>query len=283
MKTLNFSTTINAPAKKVWDMMLEPESYKIWTSAFAEGSTYKGSWEKGAKIQFIDPKSGDGMYSEIADNRPYEYISIKHLGMLKNGQPDHESEEAKNWKDGYENYTLTEENGKTKLDIEMIMEPHPEYEAMFSEMWPKALAILQELAEKFITVETTVNAPVEKVWNAFTEPQHITKWAFASDDWEAPAAENDLRVGGKFKTTMAAKDGSTSFDFTGTYTHVEPNKYFAYDMDDGRKVHVFFEDRGDGTTHVTEIFEMEHTNSEELQQSGWQSILDNFKKYVEGL
>lgn len=148
MKTLNFSAIINAPKEKVWHMMLDRPTYEIWTTAFAEGSTYAGSWDKGAKIQFIDAKSGDGMHSEIAENRPYEYVSIRHLGMLHNGQPDTESDMAKNWKDAYENYTFTEQDGKTKLDIEIQMEPQPEFEAMFSEMWPRALTLLKDLAEK---------------------------------------------------------------------------------------------------------------------------------------
>src|SRR5688500_17148542 len=93
-----------------------------------------------------------------------------------------------------------------------------------------------------ITVQTIVNGPVAKVWECWSKPEHVTGWAFASEDWEAPAAENDLRVGGKFKTVMAAKDKSMTFDFTGTYTAVKENKLVEYDMDDGRRVKVEFED-----------------------------------------
>src|SRR5687767_9666848 len=97
-----------------------------------------------------------------------------------------------------------------------------------------------------ITVQTTINAPIEKVWEFWTSPEHITHWAFASDDWEAPLAENDVRIGGKFKTLMAAKDGSSRFDFTGTYTEVSVNELLAYTMDDGRKVRVVFKETPEG-------------------------------------
>lgn len=133
---------------------------------------------------------------------------------------------------------------------------------------------------KSITVETVINAPVEKVWECWSEPNHITKWCFASDDWEAPLAENDLRIGGRFKTRMAAKDGSAGFDFGGIYSVVNPHKLIEYVMDDGRKVTIRFQS-GNGGTNVSETFEMEDENSEALQRAGWQSILDNFKKYVE--
>ncbi|HEY0653168.1 MAG TPA: SRPBCC family protein [Chryseosolibacter sp.] len=133
-----------------------------------------------------------------------------------------------------------------------------------------------------ITVQTTVNAPVKKVWEAWSEPKHITKWCQASDDWHAPKAENDLRTGGKFVTTMAAKDGSVSFDFGGVYSNVKPTSLIEYAMEDGRKVKVIFESIGD-KTKVTETFDPESENSIELQRDGWQAILDNFKKYTESL
>lgn len=131
-----------------------------------------------------------------------------------------------------------------------------------------------------ITVQNTVNAPVEKVWQFWSAPEHIMQWCQASDDWHAPYAENDLCYGGRFKTTMAAKDGSFSFDFGGVYDKVEENKSLSYTIDDGRKVDIQFIPEGT-KTRVVEAFEPETTNSLEMQQSGWQAILDNFKKYVE--
>jgi uncharacterized protein YndB with AHSA1/START domain len=137
-----------------------------------------------------------------------------------------------------------------------------------------------ETALKSITVETTVNAPVEKVWTCWNEPKHITQWCAASDDWHAPQAENDLRTGGKFSTTMAAKDGSFSFDFGGVYTNVEANKLIEYNIADGRKVKITFSAKGNETT-VVETFDPESENPIEMQRGGWQAILDNFKKYTE--
>lgn len=131
-----------------------------------------------------------------------------------------------------------------------------------------------------ITIQSSINAPIERVWDYWNGPDHITKWAFASDDWEASAVENDVRVGGKFKTVMEAKDKSASFDFSGVYTNVEEHKLIEYDMDDGRHVKIEFEDTPEGV-EVTETFDPESENTEEVQRSGWQSILDNFKKYTE--
>ena len=136
--------------------------------------------------------------------------------------------------------------------------------------------------KKDITVQVTVNAPVAKAWEYWNKPEHITGWAFASDDWEAPAAENDLRVGGTFKTVMSAKDKSEGFDFTGTYTQVSEHELIEYTLDDGRRVAVRFESADGGRTTISETFEPEDENPEELQRSGWHAILDNFKDYVEG-
>ncbi|HEY1164347.1 MAG TPA: SRPBCC family protein [Chitinophaga sp.] len=139
---------------------------------------------------------------------------------------------------------------------------------------------METTANKSITVQSTVNAPVEKVWKYWSDPAHITQWCQASDDWHAPHAENDLRTGGKFSTTMAAKDGSFSFDFGGIYDNVEEHKLIEYTLGDGRKVSVVFTAKGD-QTEVVETFDMEDTHSEEMQRGGWQAILDNFKKYTE--
>lgn len=131
-----------------------------------------------------------------------------------------------------------------------------------------------------ITVESIVHAPVEKVWEYWTEPQHITKWSFASDDWHAPHAENDVRVGGKFLTRMEAKDGSFGFDFGGVYDEVQINELISYTLGDGRKVTITFVAQENGTK-VLESFEAEGTHPIEQQQAGWQAFLDNFKTYCE--
>ncbi|MEK3722907.1 SRPBCC family protein [Paenibacillus sp. FSL H8-0034] len=131
-----------------------------------------------------------------------------------------------------------------------------------------------------VTVQAVVQAPVEKVWRYWSEPEHITKWNQASESWHAPKAENDLRVGGKFLTRMEAKDGSMGFDFFGTYDVVKLHEQISYTMEDGRTVEISFLKQGN-ETKVIEIFDAESTHSLEMQQAGWQAILDNFKKYTE--
>ena len=131
-----------------------------------------------------------------------------------------------------------------------------------------------------ITIENTIKAPAAKVWKLWTDPQHITKWNNASDDWHTPRAENDLRPGGKFLSRMEAKDGSFGFDFWGVYDEVKNLELIEYTMGDGRKARVEFSGN-ENQTRVIETFDPEDTNSIELQRGGWQAILDNFKKYVE--
>jgi uncharacterized protein YndB with AHSA1/START domain len=177
---------------------------------------------------------------------------------------------------------LKDENGQTELSVEM--EISEEYKEMFETMWPNALASLKGLSEgtikTTITVASEVNTSVEKVWEYWTNPAHITKWNQASDDWHCPRSENDLQAGGKFSATMAAKDGSISFNFGGVHDEVEKYRLIASTMDDGRKMRVLFEEKG-GKTFVTESFEAENENTLELQRFGWQAILNSFKKYAE--
>jgi uncharacterized protein YndB with AHSA1/START domain len=139
---------------------------------------------------------------------------------------------------------------------------------------------LETKYKKIITVETTVNAPVAKVWEYWTTPKHIIKWNAASDDWHTTFAENDLRVGGNFLSRMEAKDGSLGFDFGGVYDKITENDFIKYTMGDGRKVEITFSGDENETT-VVETFEAEDTNSIEMQRGGWQTIMDNFKKYTE--
>jgi uncharacterized protein YndB with AHSA1/START domain len=139
---------------------------------------------------------------------------------------------------------------------------------------------METTKEKIITVETTIKAPVEKVWSYWTKPQHITHWYFASDDWEAPEAENDLWANGKFRTRMSSTDGSSGFDFEGVYTRIVKHERIEYTIPDGRKVKISFFDQK-GETKVEESLEAETENPYELQRGGWQAILNNFKKYCE--
>lgn len=134
--------------------------------------------------------------------------------------------------------------------------------------------------KKPLTIHATIKAPVEKVWKYYTEPTHVMHWNNASADWHTPRAENDLKVGGKFNFRMEARDGSAGFDFTGTYNEVKKNEVLAYAIEDGREVIVTFTKSG-ANTKITVQFEPENENPIEMQQSGWQAILDNFKRYVE--
>jgi uncharacterized protein YndB with AHSA1/START domain len=131
-----------------------------------------------------------------------------------------------------------------------------------------------------ITVEANINAPVAKVWKAWTTPGDIMVWNTADPSWHCPSSENDLRAGGKFKTRMEAKDGSFGFDFEGVYDTVEMHREITYTMGDGRVATTTFKDEN-GTTSVATAFDPESINSIELQRNGWQAILDNFVKYVE--
>src|SRR5690349_20566688 len=133
------------------------------------------------------------------------------------------------------------------------------------------------MEKKTITVEADIAADRNKVWDLYTKPEHITKWNFASDDWECPRAENDLRVGGKYAARMQAKDGSFGFEFDVNYDEVIDKQKLSYTMGDGRQATTIFED-ADGKTKVTTSFDPENQNDPEMQRSGWQAILNNLKK-----
>ncbi|CAN5861971.1 hypothetical protein BH11BAC7_BH11BAC7_33280 [soil metagenome] len=149
MEIISFSILINAPRQKVWHAMLDKSTYPEWTKAFHEGSAFEGNWEKGSEMRFIAPSADgkvEGMYSRIKENVLHEFISIEHVGMIKAGQIDTTSEEAKKWFPSFENYTFTEKDGNTAVKIDM--QTLTEYKAMFEVMWPKALMALKELSEK---------------------------------------------------------------------------------------------------------------------------------------
>lgn len=132
----------------------------------------------------------------------------------------------------------------------------------------------------FITITTIVEAPIEKVWEFWTNPNHIIEWNNASDEWHTPYAENDFRIGGKFLSKMESKDGKHGFEFFGIYDDINLYSHIFYTLGDGRRVKITF-NKIDNNTKIIELFETESTYSIEDQQNGWQAILDNFKKYTE--
>lgn len=131
-----------------------------------------------------------------------------------------------------------------------------------------------------ITVSATINADHKKAWDCYTQPEHITQWNFASDDWQCPSAENDLRPGGLYKARMEAKDGSFGFDFEAVYDAVTEHEKIAYTMSDGRQAVTKFEKKG-AETLVSTTFDAESTHPVEMQRDGWQAILNNYKRYAE--
>lgn len=139
---------------------------------------------------------------------------------------------------------------------------------------------MDDQQKTILTVQTQVRTALDQVWQLWTDPAHIMQWNNASDDWHTTRAENDLRPGGRFVSRMEAKDGSFGFDFGGVYDKVMLHERIAYTLDDDRKVEITFKELG-GETRILEIFEAENQNPEELQQKGWQAILDNFKRYAE--
>ena len=145
MEKQTFSITIDAPREKVWDTLWKDESYRAWTSAFSENSYAETDWQTGSKVRFLDGK-GSGMVSTIAENRPNEYMSIRHLGMVKDGVEDTSSEEVKQWAGALENYTLKTEGGKTELVVDLDV--NDDWVEYMQNTWPKALQRLKELAEK---------------------------------------------------------------------------------------------------------------------------------------
>lgn len=147
MQRLHYAIVIDAPKQTVWHTMLDDQTYRDWSGTFMPGSHYVGSWEKGQKIKFLGPDENgklSGMTSEIVENRPYEFVSIHHLGVVSDGVEDTQSEQAKQWT-GYENYTFQDQGGKTALSVDVDMAE--QFSDMMNDLWLKALNRLKELAE----------------------------------------------------------------------------------------------------------------------------------------
>ena len=144
MKTQHFEILIQAPRERVWTTMLQSPTYEQWTSTFCEGSRFEGSWDQGQAICFLDP-AGNGMVSEIAEHRPAEFVSIRHLGFIENGKEDTTSEAVRAWAPCHENYRFSDEGGGTRLRVDTDV--FGDYEEMMARTWPLALESLKALCE----------------------------------------------------------------------------------------------------------------------------------------
>lgn len=280
MKIITGTIEIQASPETIWDAITKDYWYRIWTSAFTPGSRFKGTWETGNNIYFMAPNEEgmmNGIASLVKNATPYKSIHLEHQGLYMDGIVDTESEEAKKWAPSFEKYFL--ENNGEYTTFQYELQAQEEWADDMEKMWESAMQELKKCCENRIMVFADIKSPIEIVWEKWNTPEDITKWAFASDDWHCPKAINDLSIGGKFVTTMAAKDASTSFDFSGTYSEVRNLDSIAYEMEDGRKVWIFFYAHEAGT-RVVEIFDPETENSKEMQKEGWQAIINNFAKHV---
>ena len=149
MQNLHYSIDINAPKEKVWDKMLGKNTFPEWTDTFAEGSHYVGNWSKGRRMRFLAPDDTgvmSGMISIVEENKPYEYVSLEHIGIVRDGKVDTSTKESEEWAGAHENYTFKEEKGITKVLVDV--DTNDEFKDTLQETWPKALKKLKELAEK---------------------------------------------------------------------------------------------------------------------------------------
>lgn len=288
MKKYSKSIEIAADQRTVWETVVDPLKYEAWAGNFGKGSYFEGGWNIGDAIRFLacdDEGRLGGVVSRIAESRYPEFISIQHMGIINNGVEDVNSEMAREWSNFFENYHIDSvEEGRTRFTVDMDI--GEAYMDTFEDMWPRALDSIKNISEEcyktpmIITVRALVHRPISEVWSAFTLPEHITGWNYASEDWCCPKAENNPEVGGRFVYTMAAKDGSMSFDFSGTYTEVVSKEQICSTLDDNRSLSVIFKIVPEGVL-VEETFTAEGENTLKLQREGWQAILKNFAAYAE--
>lgn len=276
MITLSFEHHFKATPERVWNALWDDANYQQWMEAFSVQSRALTDWKLGSKVYFITTE-GDGMESEIGEITPNQRIAFHHLHQLKKGEI---VTTGPTWNGYKEIYSLTETETGTQLH--MTLETLDHYADYFREVFPKAFAIVQHIAEqpeKTLTVTIAIQAPLEKVWNAFTQPEHVVHWNQASPDWHCPKAEGTLEVGQSFTYTMAAKDGSVAFDLVGIYDEIEPMQFLRYHFEDHRQITVSFDVMGD-TVYVTQTFQPENIHPHNLQKMGWQSILEALKGYL---
>lgn len=285
MIRIQLERTFNVGPELLWELVVDPDHYRFWTETFSEGSDFDGDWTKGSAIRFVrEDENGieSGMLSKIVESKWPEFISIRHLGMVMNGVIDYDSPLAREWSPAFENYKfILKEDGTCIFAIEQDL---PEEQAEeFKINWEKSfdrMASLLETSEKVGKVmtirEKSDNRP-EVIWERLVTPEKVMTWNYASDDWHCTDAKNNLEIGGEFHYEMAAKDGSMSFDFWGTYTEIEAAKRLYFVLGDGRKVRINIIEKPYGCL-IEERFETEQQNNFHLQRQGWQNILKNLAR-----
>ena len=285
MKRIELKHCFNTTPQWLWEMIVDVDHYRYWTTAFSQGSTFIGDWSQGSRIRFVmDDETGNvsGMISEVVLNGWPNAISIKHVGLVMNGVEDTESEEALFWTPAYENYTF-EQEGLDQCWFIMTQDIPESVETEFIENWKHAFELIEqrlksvELSTHPITIQSTSTYTPEQLWDRLTQSDLVKTWNHASEDWHCPKAENDLRIGGEFHYEMAAKDGSMSFDFWGIYTLIDINRSLHFILGDHRNVSIEIVKKPYGCL-VIERFEPEQENDVHLQRLGWQAILNNLTK-----
>ena len=282
MIKIRLERDFNVAPELLWELVVDPDHYRFWAESFSEGSTFYGEWTKGSKIRFVgEDENGleNGMISEIAESRWPEFISIKHVGLVMGGVDDYDSPTAREWTPALENYTFTsKEDGTCTFEVEQDVpeEEAEEFKANWENSFDRMAIRLQTSGDvgKVITLREKSSQRPEEIWEKLVTPEKVKSWNYASDDWHCPNAENTLAIGGEFHYEMAAKDGSESFDFGGTYTDIEPPEKLYFALGDGRKVRIDIFEKPDGCL-IEERFEAEQQNNLHLQRQGWQSILKN--------
>ena len=269
----------------LWELVVDPDHYRFWTEAFSEGSDFDGDWTKGSKIRFVaEDENGieSGMLSEIAESQWPEFISIKHVGLVMNGIDDYDSPVAREWSPAFENYRfIPKEDGTCIFEVEQDLpeEQAEEFKGSWEKSFDRMAMRLETSADvgKVITLREKSRHDPEVIWEKLTTPEKVMTWNYASDDWHCPSAKNNLEVGGEFHYEMAAKDGSASFDFSGTYTEIEAFKRLYFVLGDGRPVRIDIFEKPYGCL-IEERFEAEQQNNLHTQRQGWQNILENLAR-----
>jgi len=285
MIRIHLERSFQAAPELLWELVVDPDHYRFWTEAFSSGSVFVGDWTKGSAIRFVaEDENGieSGMLSEIAESQWPAFISIRHLGLVMNGVNDYDSPLAREWSPAFENYRfIPKDDGTSIFEVEQDLPEEQAEELKIS--WEKAfdrMAILLESSAevgKVITLREKSLNPPEVIWEKLVTPEKVMSWNYASDDWHCPQARNNLVIGGEFHYEMAAKDGSASFDFWGTYTEIEAAKRLYFVLGDGRSVRIDILEKPYGCL-IEERFEAEKQNNLNLQRQGWQNILKNLAR-----